>query len=508
YQSTYSNLVSQIGNKTNEIKVSMAAQEGLLEQATASREGLSGVNLDEEAANLIRAQALDLPAGVLETAGRNYQLRFENLRRTPQALADLVIMNTDNGGEVRLGDIATIRDEFSVPEQRSTINGQPATLLLVSKNQTDDTLRVYDAVKAFVDAENQRLPAGTHIHIVLDVASIVRDRLNLLVRNGWQGLLLATGVLFLFFTWRYTFWVAMGLPISFLGGLVVMSALGVTINMISMVALLMAIGILMDDAIVISESIESEYRKDHRAGHAVITGVSKVASGVFSSYLTSALLFGSLLFMKGDLGQIMGVLPVVLLSVLTVSLVEAFLILPAHLHHSLEKRRDAGGRNILRRGFDAAFTGLTQLVGRLAYVAIKLRYLVVGGTIALLIFSASLLASGVVKFKGFPDIEGNQVDARILMPQGTPIERTEAVVDQVLQALEHTLEQLPPEPKGELVRLTRVSYSENQDASESGPHLATIGLELLGTEERNISLRELERLWRLNLPVIPDAISI
>ncbi|CAA6824008.1 MAG: Cation/multidrug efflux pump [uncultured Thiotrichaceae bacterium] len=459
-------------------------------------------------ASLIKAQALDLPAGEVETDERAYQIRFENARRTPEALADLVILNSDQGGQLRLGDIATIRNKFSDVAQRTEINGKPAATILISKNKTDDTLKVYDAVKAFVDEENERLPDSTHLYITQESATIVRDRLTMLLKNGWQGLLLAVGVLFLFFTWRYTFWVAMGLPISFLGGLVIMSIAGISINMISMVALLMAIGILMDDAIVLAESIETEYRKGKTPVQAATDGVSRVARGVFSSFITSVFLFGSLLFMKGDMGQILGVIPVVLLAVLSVSLLEAFLILPHHLKHSLEKRRDAGGRSALRLWLDKSFMLLTEGVGKLADLAIKLRYMVVGGTIALLIFSISMLASGALPFKGFPDTEGNQVEARILLPQGTRLSRTEEVVQTLLDSLDLALAEMKPEDNGELVRIKQVTYSENGDASESGEHLATIGLELLSAELRNNSLHDLMRKWREHTPVIPDALSI
>ncbi|PID50364.1 MAG: acriflavin resistance protein [Proteobacteria bacterium] len=461
----------------------------------------------QDVANLIRTQALDTPAGTLEASERSYQIRFENLRRTPEELEDLVILNSAGGGQVRLGDIASIRDDFTDEAMRTELNGSPAASLLVSKNHSDDTLAVYDAVKAFIDQENAVLPEGTQLYITRNIASIVRDRLTLLVKNGWQGLMLATLALFLFFTWRYTFWVALGLPISFLGGLVVMDILGITINMISMVALLMAIGILMDDAIVLSESIETEYRKGEPPLKAAIEGTQKVARGVFSSYLTSAFLFGSLLFMKGDIGQIMGVLPIVLLSVLTVSLIEAFLVLPHHLKHSLEKQHDTQ-RAGWRSAFEKAFDQLRQGVGKLADWSIKLRYIVVGGAIALLIISIGLVASGTVKFKGFPDIEGNRLEARILMPQGTPLKRTEEVVDILLNSLDRTLQELPPEPKGSLVKTRQVDFSVNHDAHESGEHLATIALDLLTAESRINSLKNLMKRWRENTPVIPDIVSL
>lgn len=462
----------------------------------------------QEVANLIRAQALDTPAGSVETAQNAYQIRFENLRRTPEELADLVILNSAGGGQVRLGDIAVIRDEFEDSDTYTTLNGEPAASLLISKNKTDDTLKVYQAVKQFIDEENKKLPEGTEIYITQDAASIVQDRLNLLLTNGWQGLLLATLVLFLFFTWRYTFWVALGLPISFLGGFALMSVLGVTINMISMVALLMAIGILMDDAIVISESIAHEYHTGKTPLQAAIDGVQKVGRGVFSSYLTSAFLFGSLLFMKGTIGQIMGVLPVVLLSVLTVSLIEAFLVLPHHLYHSLLKHHEQEPAR-WRKWFERQFEKLRDAVGQLADLSIRLRYIVVGGAIALFIISIGMMASGFVKFKGFPDIEGNRLEARLLLPPGTPHERTKQVVQTVLTALDKTVAELPAEAAGkQLVKTTQIDYGRNNDANETGSHLATIALDLLSAEERNNSLYTLKDQWAANIPAIADLVNL
>lgn len=461
----------------------------------------------QDVAALINQQAVDLPAGILEDNERSYQIRVENQRRSSQELEDLVILHDKKGGRLRLGDIATISDQFSDEEVHVELNGRPAAVLSISKNSNDDTLTVYNAVKEFVDSENARLPESTRLTITQDRASIVQDRLNLLLKNGWQGLLLATLVLLLFFSWRYTFWVALGLPISFIGGLMVMNLLGITINMISMVALLMAIGILMDDAIVISESIEHESKQGKSALQATIDGVSKVARGVLSSYLTSTFLFGSLLFLKGDMGQVMSVLPVVLLSVLTISLVEAFLILPHHLKHSLEKHNKDTPSN-WRIGFEKRFDKLRDKVGTIADKAIEYRYLTVGIAIGLLIISIGLFPAGLIKFKAFPDIEGNLLEARIIMPQGTPLTRTETVVSELITSLGKAVTLLPKEQAGELIKQIQVSYSSNADAGEEGPHLATISVDLLDSETRVASLNELRRLWLQETPALRDAISI
>ena len=489
-------MVDVNGFSTHELSVRVSAE-------TLRRYRLSIQNI----ADLIRQQALDLPSGILESDQRSYQIRVENSRRSVAELADLIILHDERGGQLRLGDIATITDDFSDAELRAELDGMPAALLQVRKNKSDDTLTVFSALQAFVERENSLLPESTRLVITQDSAAIVEDRLELLIRNGLQGLALATLALFLFFSWRYTFWVALGLPISFVGGLLVMNLLGISINMISMVALLMAIGILMDDAIVISESIENEHRAGKAPLQAAVDGIEKVGRGVLSSFATSAMLFGSLLFLKGDMGQVLGVLPVVLLSVLTISLVEAFLILPHHLVHSLQRHQQSAGarwRQVFERGFDR----MRARVGELADLAIRFRYLTVGTAIGLLVVTLSLFPAGVIKFKAFPDLEGNQLDARVIMPQGAPFERTEAVVGRLLRSLEQARQQLPRETQGDLIKHVQVFYSNNIDAGEQGPHLATISLDLLDAEKRNTSLNELRRLWMDNTGPIAEALSV
>jgi multidrug efflux pump subunit AcrB len=461
----------------------------------------------QDIANLIAAQAVELPAGLLEARETSYQIRFANIRKTTEELADLVILHSPGGGEIKLGDIARIEEKFEKREQRIELNKQPAGLLIISKNTTDDTLKVFNAVDHFVNAENKILPEGTRLTITQDKSAIVTDRLNLLLKNGWQGLILATLAMFLFFNWRYTFWVALGLPISFLGGLAVMVMFGITINMISMIALLMAIGILLDDAIVISESIAHEYKKGKSSLDAVIDGTHRVFTGVIASYLTSAFLFGSLLMMKGDMGQILGVLPVVLLSILTISLIEAFLVLPNHLKHSLEQSKKKQ-QPVFRQKFEAGFNRLREAVGRFADKAIEYRYITVGTALAMLVFSIGLIATGTVKFKAFPSLEGNSVDARILLPQGTPLAETEKVVDRLLNALDETVLTLDKNESEALVKNVKVSYGVHGDVPENGSHLATISLDLLNTEKRNTEIQALTSLWRKNSGDLPSIISV
>ena len=259
----------------------------------------------QDIANIIAKQDVDLPVGTIETHFQETQLRFSDERRTVSELASIVVMSGENGNDVLLGDIAKITDTFELAEDKLSFNGKNAAILAISKNTTDDSLRVLSAVEAMLIKERAQLPNGVELSLTQDATSIVKDRINLLATNAWQGLILVFSVMWLFFTFRYAFWVVMGLPVSFLASMYFLNIFGISINMFSMVALLLSLGILMDDAIVISESIGSQIKKGLSPLAASIEGTKIVSRGVISSFLTTACIFTGLIFIEGDLGQIL-----------------------------------------------------------------------------------------------------------------------------------------------------------------------------------------------------------
>ena len=474
-----------------------------LDDEALRRYGLSAADV----ANAIRQQSLDLPSGVIETGEQDVLVRFADERRSEQGLEDLVILGGQTGAEVRLGEIATVTDRFELDEARVFFNGRRAALLQVSKTQDEDTLTVMEAVRAFVEAEQAVVPPGVRFDLTRDVASIVQDRLDMLVENSLQGLVLVFLVLWLFFSFRFSFWVAMALPVSFLGTFFVLTLIDYSINMLTMVALLIAIGLLMDDSIVIAENIASHLQRGKSRLQAAVDGTREVAQGVLSSFATTACVFAPLAFLEGDIGRVLKVVPVVLTITLAVSLIEAFLILPRHLAHSLDRERTSR----FRRAFDAGFARVRDRgFGRLVDWAVEWRYLTVGLVILAFLGTAGLLAGGIVKFRAFPAIDGDVVEARILLPQGTPLERTEAAVAQVVAALERVDDALAPrQPGGQpLVRSVLVEFNVNPDAFEAGPHLARVTADLLTSEERDAGIEEIFALWRRELGTVPDVISL
>ena len=461
--------------------------------------------------NAIKKQSIDLPAGLVETRDRDFLMRFADQRRTIRKLEDLIVVGaSESGGEVRLGDIAIITDRFEFNEDKVLFNGTRAAILQITKTKSQDTLVVVNAVKSFVEREQQMAPKDVTFTLTQDISSIVEDRLNMLMKNGGQGLILVFLVMWLFFQFRFAFWVAMGLPVSFLGGLFFMSVFGYSINMLSMVALLIGVGLLMDDAIVIAENIATHLRRGKTALRAAIDGTSQVMPGVVASFLTTCAVFGPLAFLSGDMGAVLKVIPVVLIIVLVVSLVEAFLILPHHLEHSLRHHHQKPVSRF-RQEFDRRIEWLRhEVLGHAIDRVIQWRYLFLGLVIAVFLGSVGMLMGGHLKFQAFPDIEGDTIDARILLPQGTPLWRTEEIVNQLVSALHVVDDEMTPlQPQQQpLVEDISVHFNKNLDANETGPHVATVTVDLLTAEKRYGRIDEILQRWRDQIGSVADIISL
>ncbi len=467
-----------------------------------------GISISD-VAKAVQRQSLDLPSGSIQTRDQDVLIRFADERKTPEDFRDVVVVAGESGGQIKLGDIAKITDRFDLDEAKVLFNGKPAAILKVTKTETEDTLKVIDAINGFLELERQRVPRGIELVVTNDVSSIVRDRLQLLLKNGGQGLVLVLLVLWLFFGFRYAFWVAAGLPVSFLGAAVLMVAAGYTINMLTMVGLLIVIGLLMDDAIVIAENVASKRAEGQSPLEAAINGATQVLPSVFASFATTTCIFGSLAFLKGDIGQILKVVPIVMLFVLVVSLIEAFLVLPHHLYHALEKSDVKP--SVVQSKVDQMVDWMrTHWVGPAAAAAVRWRYLTVGIAVGLMLLAISAIAGGLLKFSAFPELDGNVMEARILLPQGTPLARTENVVKTITDALERVNTTLTPDQPGgqPLVEKVATKFNENASANETGPHVATITADLLDSESRTSRIDDVIALWRKESGDLPDVITV
>jgi len=465
-------------------------------QIEVSRDLLQQYGLSvADISRLIRQQNIDMPLGTIETEAQEVQLRFANQSRSIADLQNLVVLSGQSGGELTLGDIATITETYDLDEEKITFNGERALILEIHKNKDSDAINVMDNIVEFLDAERRAMGKGVTLTITQDMTSIVAERLKMLVSNGIMGLVLVALTMSLFYRPRLAIWAILGLPIAFAGAFTVMAIFGLSLNMITLVGLLVAIGIVMDDSVVITDSIYDRVASGETPFDAVTHGAKRVFPGVSSSFLTTIAVFGPLSFLSGELGTVLEVMPIVLLAALAASLIEAFWVLPHHLKAPMAHAvANKPGR--ISQVVDTGFEAFREGVGKIADAAVNLRYVVLGGLIVILLGSIGFFAGGNIKMEAMPDMEGDVLEARILMPQGTPLARTEQAVAQVVDALTRINADLE-QPDGQvLIQAVQVRLNENMSAGESGPHVATIGVDLLSAEVRATSLDVLIPLWR------------
>lgn len=494
-------LVTINGFPHHELRVELSANQ-------LRRHGLSV----QQVAGKIGSQNVSVPAGDINSPDQDILIRVIEERRTVRELKDIVIRGEVGGAEIKLGDIARIRDMFDwrdggiVTESATTeLRGAAEIKILKTKNQ--DSLRIADAVKKFVDDERARRPQ-LDLRITQDSSVLVRSRLEMLIKNGCQGMVLVFAVLWLFFNVKLSFWVAMSLPVSFLGAFFFLPILGLTINMLTMVGLLLALGLLMDDGIVIAENIATHRATGKSAMQSAIDGINEVKAGVFSSFLTTVCVLGPLVNISGEIGKVLKVVPMMLILVMAISLIEAFCILPAHLGHALHGESKTPGR--FRRLFDGWIEAAREYTGRFVDVAVRWRYLTVGLTLMVFLLSASLFVGGILRFQGFPDLDGDVIVARVLLPQGTPPSRTHSVVSQVTDALDQVNAEFKPRQPDEqdLIENVMVQFNVNTEAFESGPHVATVTVDLLDAEIRNGRVDDVIQAWRAKVGSAPDVLSL
>ena len=472
-------------------------------------EALRRMGLSAEAVSeAVRSQNLDVPIGTIESAHEDLLLRMVEQKQTPQEIEDIVISGVAGRSEVKVGDVGRVVDRFADAENMALIDGERAGIIQVNKTRSQDTIKVAEVIHEFIAKERQRHPQ-LKIAVTSDGSELITDRLTLLAKNAWQGVVLVFLVMWLFFNIRLSFWVVMSLPVSFMGAFFVLPLIGQSLNMMSSVAILMATGILMDDGIVIAENIARHVSMGKKTMQAAVDGVQEVAGGVISSFLTTCSVLCPLFALQGHMGKVLRVIPMVLLTTLIVSLVEAFLILPNHLGHSLakvEKNQPGGIRHKIDSGVDWV---RDRLFGSIIDLAINWRYLTVGLTIGTFILALSMFAGGLVNFRPFPTLEGDLVEAKILMPQGTPLSETAGIVKKLNAAAIRTSALFPDQPDGKDLMVSVMSmFNQNTDAGESGPHVATVKMRLLEPDERNTSTVEFARAMRDEVGKIPNAISI
>ncbi len=495
-----------------------------------------------QVASILRKENMELPSGQIRSDGQEILLRGKNKREIGEEIAKLPLVTQPNGVILSVGDIGIVRDEFDDVAALNEINGRPAMVIIIDRTSSEDLLNISDEVQKAV-AEFP-VPDGYSLIAWGDESVDVRDRIRMLRENGLQGGLIVFILLALFLNLRLAFWVAMGIPISVLGAGIGLYAMGETLNMLSMFAFLMAVGIVVDDGIVIGENIFAHRALGKSNLQAAIDGASEVLPSVFSSVATTVIAFLPLFYVSGVMGKFIAIMPVAIILMLTISLIEASVALPGHLSHDEHPPRSVVEKlryylmlpvSVVEKVLDpiSAFNNRVldwfgeQFYGRLLGLFLRYPLLPIALGFAVVCYAVGLVRSGAVPFEFFPSLDGKTIVGQVIYPDGTPADITTSAARRMEQALRRISERIDDEeqkagtsktpapmdsssPRGP-VRLTflRVGSAEagNQGAGDrvSGSHVAQVEAEIHDATLRNVTSEQLIRWWREEAGVFPGA---
>ena len=490
-----------------------------------SEENLRRYNLSfDQVTQAVRNSSLDTPAGSVKTSGGEILVRTKGQKYYGPEFEKIIVLTKNDGTTVRLSDIATVRDDFQNVDLSARFDGKRAALIQVTRIGEQDALDIAKTVKQYVNQKKNSLPEGVSLGLWEDDTEILRDRIELLTRNGYIGLVLVFLCLTLFLNMRLAFWTTMGIPISFLGAFYIIPHFDVSINMISLFAFIMSLGLVVDDAIVVGENVFAYRQQGLGRTEAAIRGVKEMAMPVILAVLTTMFAFLPLAYTLGIMGKILRQLPIVVISVLGTSLVEALLILPAHL-----SGKGSWNRFILVRFTDK----INQVTHKMlnwfvqgpfaAFVekAVKWRYVALSSAVAIFLVTMGIIAGGYIKFVFFDSVEADNMLALLNMPLGTPVEQTREIIEEIEQVAFEAIREFDDERPGKpsLLRHISTTIGAQPTISRGGPvatdagsggqsHLAEVNVELLGAEERDVSSVLIRNRWRELVGEIPGISSL
>lgn len=473
-----------------------------------------GLTLDDVALQ-IRAASLELPSGGIDTDGGEILVRLSDRRLTGGEFEDIILRSTRTGARVRLGDIATVTDGFAETDQAAFFNGQPAVQVTAYRVGSETPNSVARATKSYAELLDAELPETISVTVWNDDSEILADRVRLLVDNARVGLILVFALLALFLEIRLAFWVSLGIPICFVGSFLLLPGMGVSINMVSLFAFIITLGLVVDDAIVVGENTYARREQGMGWLQAAVAGTREMTVPITFAILTTVAAFAPLTMVPGFSGKIFGIIPNVVIAVLVLSLFESFFILPAHLAHTkdsppglirrLAARPQEAVSGWLERFTDRSYRPFMERV-------VANRYLAVAAATAMFFLSVGAVGSGLVPFNFFPKLEGDIVQVSARLPYGAPIERTDAVREEVEAAMARAIAELEAQGDIEGVYATVGQLpgagGPGGGAASVGSHLLAVTAQLVGSDDREFSSAAFANAWSAQIPTLPGVDSI
>ncbi len=472
----------------------------------------------DEVANAIRRFSMDLPGGVIKAESGEILLRSKGQAYVAADFEKILLRANADGSRLYVGDVARVIDGFAETDAQARFDGRPAALIQVFRVGQESALKIAEDVRNYIRREQKRLPDGITLTTWQDDTRILRSRMDLLFRNGRAGLILVFLVLALFLKLRLAAWVSFGIVFSFIGALWMLPGLDVSINLLSLFAFIVVLGIVVDDAIVVGENVYSYLEQGMSPLQAAIKGTQQVGIPVIFAVLTTFAAFAPLLLVAGVFGKFMRVIPLVVIATLSFSLIESLLVLPSHLGHMrMHKRDKEGWWEHIQNAFDHRLKAfINGPYHNILEWALRWRYVTIALGLSILIASLGIVGGGWIKFYFFQNVEADNVVAELLMPLGTPVDKTARVVRHLEASALKLQEELRAEGEDSIFvhMLTsigsqpfrkRQSRDITSGSAFSGAHLAEVNIELLPSEKRHITSAEIANRWRELTGAIPDA---
>ncbi len=463
-----------------------------------------------EVARRVRRASLDLPGGTIKTEGSEILLRTKERRYFGPEYADIAVVTNTDGTQLTLADIARIEDGFRETDVFAMFDGGPAAMVKVFRVGDQKPIRISKIVKDYVQQKKPQMPTTVNIDVWFDTSEIYQSRINLLLKNAALGLTLVLIILGLFLEIRLAMWVMLGIPISFFGAMLLMPTMDVSINMLSLFAFILALGILVDDAIIVGENV-FEHRQRGKANlDAATEGAIEVGIPVIYAVLTTVVAFMPLIFVTGVMGKFIKVIPLVVIALLFMSLIESLFVLPAHLSkvrlNNRVKWRVLGAIERVRLWFGRFLEGfISRRYRPFLEICLRNRYTTVAAGIAVLLLTLGVVRGGIIKFTFMPEVEGDLVTVSIKMPTGTPVNETAKVTGFVVDRGKAVVDGFDRGRQGKpsimrnvfsIVGSTLVRHGPAGGETDSASNIAEVAMLLTESKDRGVPAADVASRWR------------
>jgi multidrug efflux pump subunit AcrB len=481
-------LVELQGARTQEVSIEISEE-------NLRRYGLTF----DEVARAIRGSSINGSSGSIRTETGSVQLTVRQLADTEEEFNEIIVRRNQDGSFLRLGDVATVNDGFVDTNIISKLDGQDNITIVVSSGENPNVVKTSDVVLKWLDDKQENLPEGVTLTLNFDFSVAYKERMALVSSNALLGLGLVLIVLMLFLRPVVAFWVAVGIGISFIGSVIFMPTVDITLNMLSLFGLLLVIGIVVDDALIVGESIHRQVERGKTGIDAALVGTQIVVKPVFFAVLTTMIAFLPWLFLSGSTSEFTKHITWTVILALTFSLIESFFILPAHLAHMKPVSEEGWFTRIQQKFANSLLWVADNIYRPLIKLALKFRYFTIAFFISAYMIATSLVGQGWVQFVFNPEVESPFMSLSITMREGTPFSRTRQVYETTAEAVDTVRAELIEEFDRDLFDYTYMFANDGSVFAQ---------ITLLDFRGREISSAQVAERLRTKIGEIPDAESI